>query len=79
MKVQVELAGPYIYQYGGRLHVVEVSEGSSVEDVLKKLGINERIYIVIIKNGLPAKLEDKVSEGDKLIVFPPIGGGRHVN
>ncbi|MGC9208644.1 MAG: MoaD/ThiS family protein [Nitrososphaeria archaeon] len=73
--MEVELAGPYIYQYGGRLHTVEVDEGAKVEDVLKKLGITERIYIVIIKNGKAAKLDDPLSEGDKLIVFPPVGGG----
>lgn len=75
MRVEVELGGTYIYEYGGRLHRLELPEGAKVEDALNALGIKERIYIVIIRNGRAARSEEVLKDGDKLVVFPPIGGG----
>lgn len=75
MRVEVELGGTYIYDYGGRLHRLELPEGASVEDALNALGIRERIYIVIIRNGRAARPDSKLQDGDRLVIFPPIGGG----
>ncbi len=75
LKVEVELGGTYIYDYGGRLHSLDLPEGATVENALDALGIKERIYIVIIRNGKAAKPEDELHDGDRLVVFPPIGGG----
>ena len=70
----IELGGTFIYQFG-REHIVDMPPGSKVEDALNALGIKERIYIIIVKNGSIAKLSDELHENDKLVIFPPIGGG----
>jgi len=72
--VFIELGGTFIYQFG-REHILDMPPGSRVEDVLNKLGIKERIYIIIVKNGNIAKLSDELQDNDKLVIFPPIGGG----
>ncbi len=74
LKVFIELGGTFIYQFG-REHTLDLNVGSSVEDALNVLGIKERIYIVIVKNGSLAKFNERLEDGDKLVVFPPIGGG----
>jgi len=74
LKVFIELGGTFIYQFG-REHILNLHEGSSIEDALGILGIKERIYIVTVRNGSLAKFSDKLKDGDKLVVFPPIGGG----
>ncbi|MDG6930398.1 MAG: MoaD/ThiS family protein [Nitrososphaerota archaeon] len=74
MKVSIELGGTFIYQFG-REHSLNLKEGSSIEDALEMLGIKERIYIITVRNGNIAKFSDRLKDGDKLVVFPPIGGG----
>ncbi|MEM0123589.1 MAG: MoaD/ThiS family protein [Conexivisphaerales archaeon] len=70
----IELGGTFIYQFG-REHVLDLHEGSTIEDALNILGISERIYIITVRNGSIAKFNDKLKDNDKLVVFPPIGGG----
>ncbi len=70
----IELGGTFIYQFG-REHILDMPSGSRIEDALNMLGIKERIYIVIVKNGNIAKLNDELKDNDKLVIFPPIGGG----
>lgn len=74
MKVKVELGGMYREKLG-RLHELEMEPGSTVEDVLNMLGITERVQIILIRNGKHAKLDEEISDGDELVIFPPVGGG----
>jgi molybdopterin converting factor small subunit len=46
-----------------------------VKDVLDKLNIAEDEPKIIFLNGIHAKPDDRLKEGDRLAVFPPIAGG----
>lgn len=74
MKVKVELGGFYRDRLG-RFHEVEIGDNATVEDVLKRLGIESGVDIILIKNGKHTKPEEPVKDGDQLVIFPPIGGG----
>ncbi len=74
MEIRVELGGFYREKLG-RFRVLEMKDGSRIEDVLNKLGISASADIIIIKNGKHAKLSDPVANGDQIAIFPPVGGG----
>ena len=54
---------------------LEFSEGSSVRDVAKTAGIPEGEIAVIFINARHAELETVLRDGDRLSIFPPVGGG----
>lgn len=50
-------------------------EGLSVKDVLNELNINSQEVSIILINGVHQNIESILSDGDKLLLFPPVGGG----
>ncbi|MDQ7783402.1 MAG: MoaD/ThiS family protein [Desulfomonilaceae bacterium] len=59
----------------GNSCTMEVEEGSTVGDLMKRLGLPERAAKVIFLNGRHAKEEHSVKEGDRIAFFPPVAGG----
>lgn len=54
---------------------IEYYEGMKVIDIVEKLGLDlDKISIILI-NGVHKKLETELADGDKLYLFPPVGGG----
>jgi len=54
---------------------MEIRAGMSVRDVLQELKIAENEPKIMFVNGVHAKLDDVLEDGDRLAVFPPIAGG----
>ena len=54
---------------------LEFAEGSRVRDVVKTSGIPEGEVAVIFINARHAELETVLRDGDRLSIFPPVGGG----
>ena len=54
-------------------HVVEA--GTSVRTLVQQLGIPEIKAKIIFINGLKATLDSVLKNGDRLGIFPPVGGG----
>lgn len=50
-------------------------EGTLIKDIVKELEIDENDIAILLKNGISAKMDNALSEGDTLSIFPPIGGG----
>ena len=57
---------------GGEL---ELPEGSTVAQVLGRVKVPLDEAKIVLVNGLHAKPETILREGDRLSVFPPVGGG----
>jgi sulfur carrier protein ThiS len=53
----------------------EVTEAGTVKDALLDLGIPEEDVAIIMINRRRGQPDDKLSEGDRLDLFPLIGGG----
>lgn len=79
MKVEVRLfAGLHKYTTGVSSGVpFEVELGSSATglDLLEKLGIPIEEAFVFMANGSRAELGSALQEGDRVGIFPPVGGG----
>ncbi len=57
---------------GGEL---DVESGATVADVLRQLKLDPEEVTIIFVNGVHAGLDKPLQEGDKLGLFPPVGGG----
>ncbi|NIO03230.1 MAG: MoaD/ThiS family protein [Proteobacteria bacterium] len=55
---------------------IKVDASKRVADVLRKLGLPEDYPKIILINGVHAKENDKLKDGDVLSVFPPVAGGQ---
>lgn len=54
---------------------VDVADGATVGELLDGLGVPADEVKMIFLNGLHAGREASLKEGDRLGVFPPVGGG----
>ncbi|RDV83569.1 MoaD/ThiS family protein [Ammonifex thiophilus] len=54
---------------------VDLPEGGRVAELLDRLGIPPSQVFSVLINGRHASLADVLREGDRVALFPPLGGG----
>jgi len=54
---------------------LDVEEGTTVKDLLEKIHIPLNAPKVIFLNGIHAKGDEVLKDGDRLGAFPPVAGG----
>ncbi len=79
MKVEVRLFATftrYLPDHAeGHKIVLELADGTTAKQVLVQLRVPlEEIKLVFI-NSVHAEIEDVLKDGDRMGVFPPVGGG----
>ena len=52
-----------------------VGEGDTVCDVLKRVGIPVNDVKIVFINGILSNIESTLSDGDRVGIFPAVGGG----
>lgn len=55
--------------------ILEIGEGTTILEILKRLEVPLDKVKVIFLNGLHATGEEVLKEGDRVGVFPPVAGG----
>ncbi len=79
MKIEVNLFASlarYKPENTGRHSWIETCpEGTLVIDFLHQLNVPEEEVKLIFVNGKHAKGDNVLSEGDRVGIFPPVGGG----
>jgi molybdopterin converting factor small subunit len=79
MKVEVQLfASLRCYmpeKSGGNPCTMEIDEGTAIGDLLDQMKVPPDAPKAIFLNGIHAKRETVLKEGDRLGVFPPVAGG----
>lgn len=56
--------------------LTEIPDGATVEVLAQSLGLPMKLVRIITINGKQADLEDRLSDGDLVYLFPPaLGGG----
>jgi sulfur carrier protein len=53
----------------------EFPEGTTILDVADALGIPKEALALTMVNGIPMEDSHILKDGDKLSIFPPVGGG----
>jgi molybdopterin converting factor small subunit len=75
VRVKVRYFG-YLADYVGFRDVeVEVPDGSRIAEVVKLPPDVSLGEVVLLRNGLPAKPHERLSDGDVVSVLPRISGG----
>jgi sulfur carrier protein ThiS len=55
---------------------IRLTEGSTIDDALEKLGISAVEVQIVLVNGRPqSDRSTPLSTGDEMTVLPPVGGG----
>ncbi len=55
--------------------VLEVEEGITIGEVLRRFKIPDSIPMIALVNGLHRSAEEPLQAGDVLSIFPPVAGG----
>lgn len=55
--------------------LVEISDQTTVRDILLEVGIPTDMRLIILVNGLAAQMDQRLHENDRMAVFPTIAGG----
>lgn len=77
MRVRVKLAG-HLRRYGreeAEEFVQELAAGGTVQDLINQLQVPDSSFAFCAVNGARVPLSRVLSEGDTVVVYPPIGGG----
>ena len=59
----------------GEAFPVEVSEGATVGDLVRQLGLPAEEVKIVFVNALFRDLDYVLADGDEVGIFPPVGGG----
>ena len=57
------------------MRFLEIADPATVKDVLEKMGIPLDMPKVIMLNDRQGAIDDEVVAGDRVTIFPPVGGG----
>ena len=59
----------------GESHALRCDDGSTVKDILSRLGIPETEAKIILVNGRAKEINDELNDNDRLAIFPVVAGG----
>ncbi|MFN2289931.1 MAG: MoaD/ThiS family protein [Anaerolineae bacterium] len=59
----------------GEAMPVSLPAGSTVGDLVRQLDLPEEEVKLVFVNGLVRTTDDRLSDGDEVGIFPPVGGG----
>ena len=76
LKLYASLARFMPDQKGGSASsVIDVGEGTTISELLEALRVPANAVKLIFLNGVHAKRDQVLKEGDRVGIFPPVAGG----
>jgi sulfur carrier protein ThiS len=75
MRVNLSLCAVLRDGGGRREGDIEVAEGATLADAIKKLDLLSGPACIACVNGRPAPGETPLADGDRLYIFLPVSGG----
>lgn len=54
---------------------IDVKEDATINDLINDFKIPRDIKLIIMVNGRKEKEDYKINDGDRIGIFPPVGGG----
>jgi len=55
--------------------LIDLPEGSTVDDLLRLLRVPQNAVKVVFRNGIHARGDEVLKDGDRVGAFPPVAGG----
>ncbi len=78
MRIEVRLYATlrrHALSTAGGVLAVDVPEGSTAADVIAKVRVDANEVHLLMVNGVSSPLDQVLAEGDRLGLFPAVGGG----
>jgi len=75
MKVFVRLIGPVAIKLGFNEKELEVPEGTKLEGLFRLLKVEPVLPMIITRNGKSIEPEDKLQNGDRIVIAHAYSGG----
>ncbi len=75
MKVTVKLISYFSVQAGFSEKEFNIPSLTTVEELLDRIKLKTPLTKVIIRNGRSVKLDEKLEEGDRVVISPVFSGG----
>jgi molybdopterin converting factor small subunit len=75
MKVTVKLIGPLIYEAGFSEKDFEAEAGSTIETLLRAVGLFRPRPKIVTRNGRAVSPHETLAEGDRIAISPIYSGG----
>ena len=76
MKVKVKLYGSSAQGLENTELELDLRENATTQDVIYRLSIRDRVYLYVVRKGMRLDQRAQLRDGDELLIFPPIAGGR---
>jgi len=75
LKVTVKIFGAPSLALERKELTIELTENATTEDLLKSLPVKDKDYVYVVRGGIRLGSDDKINDGDEILVVPPIAGG----
>ena len=75
MKITVRLIGGLVHTVGFAEREIDVPADTTAGGLLAGLGIEHPGRVITTRNGRGIALEERLAEGDRMLVSPPFSGG----
>lgn len=76
MKVKVKLYGSSANGLEKTELELDLHDDATTQDAIDRLPVRDRIYLYVVRNGVRLNQDARLRDGDELLVFPPVTGGR---
>lgn len=76
MKVKVKLYGTSAQGLETNQMQLDLHEDATAQDLVDRLPVLDRVYLYVVRNGVRLNRDDRLRDGDELLAFPPVAGGR---
>ena len=75
MKIKLKIFGHFIYQSGFREKEVTIPHSFTVAELLLFINLKKQSPMIITRNGKKIDADDKIEDGDRIVVAPFFSGG----
>jgi len=75
LRVKVKVFGAPSMALESREFTLDLASNATVEDLLNSIPVDNKNYIYIVRQGIRLTSTSRLSDGDEILIVPPIAGG----
>ena len=75
MKITLKIIGYLINNTGFSEKELEIPQSITAEELLSMLKIKKNLPILVVRNGRGVRLNEKIENGDRVVISPFFSGG----
>jgi len=76
LKVNIELYGASTSGLEKSELQLDLRDDATTQDLIDQLPVRDRVYLYVVRDGMRLAQDARLRDGDELLVFPPVTGGR---